>query len=248
MLVNTAKGGAVAQQEGKEAKGVEAVERALKILDCFGVGARDLSLADIARLTGEYKSTILRLIVSLERFGYVVRDDSGRYRLGASLWRLGAAYRDGFDLTELVRPEVLHLSQATNETASFYIREGDHRVCLFRAEPARSIRHSVTVGGLMPLDRGATGRLIKAFTGDASDGALAIRTAGHVVSLGERDPEVAAVAVPVLAADGRMLGALAVSGLDTRFTPDLQQALLRELSGSQQRLGERLGRDGGAGL
>lgn len=239
---------AVAQHQSGEAKGVEAVERALKILDCFGPGQRDLSLADIARQTGEYKSTILRLIVSLERYGYVVRDDSGRYRLGASLWRLGASYRDGFDLTELVRPEVLHLSQVTNETASFYIREGDHRVCLFRAEPARSIRHSVTVGGLMPLDRGATGRLIQAFSGDTSDRAAAIRAAGHVVSLGERDPEVAAVAVPVLAADGRLLGALAVSGLVTRFTPDLQRNLLRELTGSRQRLAERLGHDGGPGF
>lgn len=239
---------AVAQQQTGEAKGVEAVERALKILDCFGPGQRDLSLADIARQTGEYKSTILRLIVSLERFGYVIRDDTGRYRLGATLWRLGACYRDGFDLTELVRPEVLSLSQTTNETASFYIREGDHRVCLFRAEPARSIRHSVTVGGLMPLDRGATGRLIKAYTGDTSDAAAAIRAAGHVVSLGERDPEVAAVAVPVLAADGRMLGALAVSGLVTRFTPDLQGSLMRELGESQQRLAERLGRDAGPGF
>lgn len=230
--------------QSAEPKGVEAVERALKILDCFGPDRRDLSLAEISRLTGEYKSTILRLIVSLERFGYLIRDDSGRYRLGASLWRLGATYRDGFDLTEMVRPEVLHLSQVTNETASFYIREGDHRVCLFRAEPSRSIRHSVTVGALMPLNRGATGRLIAAYTGLASDEAAAIRQAGHVISLGERDPEVAAVAVPVLAADGRMLGALAVSGLVTRFTPDLQHRLLGALSDSRQRLAERLGHDG----
>ena len=71
---------------------VEAVDRALSILDAFHEGADELSLAALARATGLYKSTILRLLATLEGRGYVLRTQAGRYRLGAAVWRLGSLY------------------------------------------------------------------------------------------------------------------------------------------------------------
>lgn len=223
-----------------DAKGVEAVDRALQILDCFAPDTAELALADIARMSGLYKSTILRLLVSLERFGYIVRTEGGRYRLGPATWRLGATYRQSFDLSEIMRPELKILSDATGETASYYIREGDSRVCLYRAEPARAIRHSITEGASMPLHQGASGKVLRAFSGHADEGDPAITAAGHAVSLGERDAEVAAVSVPIRGAGGRLLGALAVSGLITRFGPDRLPALTAALTEAQQRLAEKI--------
>lgn len=219
-----------------EARGVDAVDRALQIMESFGPGARELSLADLARATGLYKSTILRLAASLERYGYVVRGESGRYRLGPTTWRLGATYRQGFDLAEVIRPELKLLSDATNETASFYIREGDSRICLYRSEPVRAIRHSIREGASMPLDRGASGKVLLAFSGRPDEGDPAIREQGFAVSLGERDPEVAAIAVPVRAGSGRLLGALAVSGLVTRFGEENHALLKAALFESRDRL------------
>jgi DNA-binding IclR family transcriptional regulator len=110
---------------------VEAVERALAVLEAFHT-ERPMTLGEIAAATGFYKSTILRLAASLERFGYLVREKSGAFRLGPALWRLGSIYRGGFDLGEAIRPELRRLAETTGETASFYIREGRSRVCLFR--------------------------------------------------------------------------------------------------------------------
>jgi DNA-binding IclR family transcriptional regulator len=219
-----------------DAKGVDAVDRALTILDCFGPETQALSLAELARMTGLYKSTILRLAASLESFGYIVRGEDGRFRLGPSTWRLGATYRLGFDLSAIMRAELTRLSQETQETASYYIREGDRRICLFRAEPSRSIRHSIVEGAPMPLDKGASGKVLLAFS-DAPPPAFAgIREVGYAVSQGERDPEVAAVAVPVLSRGGRLLGALSVSGLVTRFTDDRLPDLVAALRASQANL------------
>ena len=80
---------------------VEAVERALTILEAFREGEEALSLAALAEKTGFYKSTILRLAASLERFGYLARTPTGLYRLGPSLWRLGSLYRRSFDPVNL---------------------------------------------------------------------------------------------------------------------------------------------------
>src|ERR1700761_304535 len=79
----------------RKAQGVNAVERALAVLDAFhGEGSR--GLAELAKATELAKPTILRLLVSLERSGYVVRLSDGRYQLGAKLMQLGATYRGNF--------------------------------------------------------------------------------------------------------------------------------------------------------
>jgi DNA-binding IclR family transcriptional regulator len=219
-----------------EPKGVEAVERALGLLECFTPETPTLALADLSRASGLYKSTILRLAVSLQRFGYLVRGEDGRFRLGPAAWRLGAVYREAFELADILRPELHRLAARTGETASCYVREGDRRVCLVREEPDRAIRHAVREGTILPLDKGAAGRVLLAHGGGGTEADRAIRAAGHAVSLGERDPEVASIAVPLLASTGKVDAALALSGLVTRFGEERQPALLAALKEAQARL------------
>ena len=73
---------------------VEAVERALSILEAFVDNEPSLSLAAIARHTGFNPSTILRLSASLMRFGYLRRLSDGRYSLGPAPLQLGTLYRN----------------------------------------------------------------------------------------------------------------------------------------------------------
>jgi len=223
-----------------EAKGVESVDRALKILDCFSAETQEISLADLSRATDFYKSTILRLTTSLERFGYLVRGDSGLFRLGPTAWRIGSCYRQSFNLADILRPELKVLCEATNETASFYIREGNSRICLYRFEPSRAIRHSISEGASMPLDRGASGKLISAYSGEQSNNSKDIRHDGYVISLGERDPEVAAVSVPLIRKSGDLVGALAISGLISRFDDEACEFHVSALLESQKRLTDQL--------
>jgi DNA-binding IclR family transcriptional regulator len=194
---------------------VESVERALSVLEAFADGTSRLTLAELSRRTGLYPSTLLRLAASLERFGHLSRGEDGLFRLGPATLRLGTLYRAGFDLAAHVRPALARLVAATGETAAFYVREGERRVVLFREEPARAIRFSLAEGAVLPLERGAAGAVLRA------GGALA-----HAVSLGERDPELAAVAAPVFGEGGRFLGALGISGPLARFEGATQAALL----------------------
>ena len=52
-------------------------------------GDAGLSLKEVADRSGINKATILRLSVSLEKFGHITRDSEGLFHLGPSLWRLG---------------------------------------------------------------------------------------------------------------------------------------------------------------
>jgi len=215
---------------------VEAVERALTILGAFQADKPELTLADIAAATGFYKSTILRLAGSLERFGYLIREPNGAFRLGPSLWRLGSIYRHGFDLGDAIRPELRHLVDATQETASFYVREEDTRVCLFRQNSPQAARHHLDEGTQLPMSAGASAHVLAAYSSASGAKAASIKAQGYSVSLGERDPHVAAVAVPVFDIAARFRGALAISGLISRFNKTAQARALAQLKASAKRL------------
>jgi len=215
---------------------VEAVERALTILDAFAADKSELTLAELAAATGFYKSTILRLSGSLERFGYLIREPSGAFRLGPSLWRLGSIYRHGFNLGDAIRPELHRLVEATHETASFYVRDDKTRVCLFRHNSPQAARHHLDEGSRLPMDAGASAHVLAAYSGATGNKAKSVRTQGYCVSLGERDPDVAAVAVPIFDSGAHFHGALAISGLISRFDKAARGAALAELKASAQRL------------
>jgi len=215
---------------------VEAVERALAILGAFRPGRPRLTLAELAGATGFYKSTILRLAGSLERFGYLSRGADGTYGLGPAPARLGAIYRAGFSLGDVIRPELRRLVEASGETASFYVRDGDKRVCLYRHNSPHAARHHLDEGAQLPMNAGASAHVLKAFGAKTEARYGNLRERGYYVSLGERDPHVAAVAVPVFDAAGSLHGALALSGLLSRFDDKARKKAVPLLQGSARRL------------
>jgi DNA-binding IclR family transcriptional regulator len=221
------------------------VERALAILAAFADGAQALTLGELARATGLYKSTILRLIASLERHGYVRRLPDGRYAVGPEPLRLARAYQASFRLADAVVPVLERLAERSGETASFYVREADERVCLHRVEANRVVRVSVHEGDRFPLDRGASGRVLLAFGGGPGRALDEVRRGFCALSTGERDPETAAVACPVFGPGNTLLGALNVSGPRVRLTEARQRQLKSMLLAEAIALSNALGAEKG---
>lgn len=195
-------------------KGVAAVSRALAVLESFSDGARTLTLGEIAAQTHLHKSTILRLIESLKLFGHLVQLSDGSYRLGPTLLHLGHLYQHSFQLDDHVVPVLRQLARETEESASFYVRDGDKRVCLFRVDSPRSLRDHVQVGEIMPLARaGAAGRVLVAFARKPPwNEKLPMATVGALTS------ETAGLSIPIFDRYDVMLGALTLSGPKTRFS------------------------------
>jgi len=209
-----------AVEHQKKANRVEAVERALSLLQCFRAQGEGLSLAQLAQRSALSKATILRLCGSLIRKGFLHRDGRGIFVLGRELQRLGHLSRADIGLADLIRPVLRDLAESAEETSSFYVQDGEMRLCLFRHNSPRSARHHLEEGSRHPLDRGAAGVLLSAFGGAEGSEAEQARKHGWVISIGSRNAELAAVAVPLVNMDGHVLGALTVSGLIGRFTTE----------------------------
>ncbi|MBZ9606007.1 IclR family transcriptional regulator [Phyllobacterium chamaecytisi] len=222
---------------------VEAVERAIALLQCFEEPGEALTLSVLSQRSGLYKSTILRLAGSLLHTGFMDKGADGRYLLGPELRRLGELSRSKFTLEALIRPVLRHLTTITQETASFYVRDGDERVCLYRENSPRSARHHLEEGTRHPLDHGAAGVLLTWYgmTAD-SERAVELRETGSIVSKGGRDEDLAAVAVPIVNRHGELIGSLSVSGLISRFSDERINSARKLLKESAEALKPRLPR------
>lgn len=216
--------------------GVDAVGRALAILKAFGAERTAMTLTEIAEATDLYKSTVLRLAASLEADGFLIRGPDRLFRPGPELWRLGALYQRGLDLGEVIRPALRRLVEATGETASFYVADGDERICLYRVNSPRSVRHHLEEGQRLPIDRGAAGRVLTAYRESSDPAGKKIRDRGFYVSIGERDPEVAAAAVPLVDVHGKLRGALSLSAIRTRFDADARKTAVDALKSEAKAL------------
>ena len=220
-------------------RGVAAVDRAVSILRAMSAQASPISLADLARATGLYKSTALRLIASLERASLVARCSDGNYVLGTYAYQLGQAYEGTHHLVDVLRPILAQLVERGSESASFHVyNNSDTRLCILRIDSHHSTLDSIRTGDLLPLDRGAAGKLLSAFHGKAL-----VPTASNVaaLSIGERDPHCAAVAVAVFDSSNDIVGAISLSGPRERFTAESIAAMTEQCCVAAARATELFG-------
>lgn len=223
--------------------GVGAVDRAFQLLEAFNEQDYSLTLADLARRTGLYKSTILRLADSLQRAGYLKRLADGSFQVGPTPLRLGAIYQRQCRTSEHVPAVLREVVAATSECASFYIRDGEHAVCLHRVDSPRMIRDAIREGDRLPIAKGAAPHVLRAFSGDEGEKCDRVRADWFCASFGEYDPEIAALSVPVLGVDRRLIGALTISGPRYRFENSGIKGSLPALAASAKKLTAVFGGD-----
>jgi DNA-binding IclR family transcriptional regulator len=220
-----------------ETVGVRAVERAADILVCLGKA--ELRLSEISRDVGLNKATVFRMLVSLERKGFVAKDDkSGRYSLDWRLWELysGAPYRSR-GLIKNAYPLMEKLWEHTGETITLYVRKGLDRLCISELPSLHPLKYTAGVGVTVPLHAGSPGKLLLAYmsseelaevldmiemislTGKTitSRSVLrkelqVIREQGWATSFGERIEGVSSLSVPVTDREDRVVASLNILG------------------------------------
>lgn len=195
-------------------RSVSAAERTMMILNAFLVDKGPLSLSDLEQRTGLFKSVILRYMITLIRENMVRKNADGSYQLGTKVLSLAHRYEQSVDYLEIIKPALQRLVAATRETASFYVREGESRICLFRQNSPHSLRVSLRQGDTVPLDDTSTGQVLRhAEAQPIVDGGYIRQTAGLI------DPLTTSISTPVFGARDALLGALTLSGPIGRFVP-----------------------------
>ncbi|MEX1031387.1 MAG: IclR family transcriptional regulator [Paenibacillaceae bacterium] len=222
---------------------VRAVERALDILLCF-TNESDLGLTELASRVGLHKSTVHRLLASLEGKGFIIRDPaSEKYKLGYRVWELSANLMQSDDMSVALLPEMERLRDVVGETISLYVRDGHERIRIQAVQSRQAVRRVAPVGARLPLVVGASSKILVAYADKANQDELLeeiswpegmnrkafvkqlahILEVGYATSIEEREPGAAAVAAPIYNRTGEVVAALSVSGPANRLTADKMQ-------------------------
>ena len=221
---------------------VTAVARAMAILDAFRANETSVTLSELARRTTLHKTTVLRIARTMAAARYLVQLTDGSWRLGPKAGWIGARYQTTFDGSTRIESILRNLSNATGESAIYYIREEDSRICVVRVDGPNTKHRHVRVGEAVPLPHGAVGRVLLAFSGEPGMPYDAIRRSGYHMTLGERDPLVGSIACPVFGLNSVLLGCIALSGPVKRFTRASSARYLRALRKAATELTYQLGR------
>jgi DNA-binding IclR family transcriptional regulator len=126
---------------------VPAVERAIRILSLLKTEKREMTIAEISVATGWNKSSIYKLLLTLDHYGLLARDPvTKRYSLGVALMEYGRAVLNGFDIQHAAKPSLKALAQYSGESVAVSILRGAKMTLVEVEESTAQIRIALAVG------------------------------------------------------------------------------------------------------
>lgn len=228
-------------QAGDHRQRLQSLQRGVSLLRVFTSSRPEWGLTELAQDLQLNKTIVHRIVRTFEDEGFLARRD-GKYILGPALLDLSSAILNSIDLRQVARPVIERLSAETGETVFLTVVRGDRSVCVEKVESHQRMRLTLDIGGHYPLYAGASNKVLLAFLNSNEQervltGPLeaitdktpqdpkslrqelaSIREAGWCTTTGELTPHATAVAVSVRDPLGEVVGALSISGPESRLT------------------------------
>lgn len=244
---------------------VNSVDKAARILLRLARSGA-ATVADLSRDMELARSTVYKILVTMERHGFVERNPTrGDYHLGLRLMELGHRAQEETDLFAVVHPHLTALSNETGETVHFTVLDELEVLYVDCVESTRRLRTYSVIGVRAPLHATAVGKAILAYARqDLLDRLLSgpleritdntitdpaellrelerTRERGYSVDDRENDPDIRCVGAPVVDSSGFAYASLSVSGPSERLTPERSGELGRSVIESAARIAGRAG-------
>jgi DNA-binding IclR family transcriptional regulator len=241
---------------------VGSVSRAIALLGALGQHPEGQGVGQLARTIGVNVSTASRLLATLEQGGLVRRSGRGPYLLGLRLLALADAVSDGLEVRDIAAPVLRELVAATGETATLSVPGAEAAITVDFVSGPGAVVSRARLGRPSVPHATAVGKVLLAFDRDhaqpaaplasytertiAEPAALAreldaVRRRGWAQAVGERDPDLNAVAAPVFARDGSLAAIVGVQGPAGRLTRARMRELRDELLAAATRVTAALG-------
>ncbi|MVA26721.1 IclR family transcriptional regulator (plasmid) [Agrobacterium vitis] len=142
------------------------VGKALSLLESLSLLNNDAGLTDIARLCELDKATTRRLLVELEKHGFVEQDqESRKYRIGSAPVRLARIREARYPFLRTAIPIVKELAEASQETVHLSEFTGGRVATIHVEDSPRAHRVIVEIGSYLPFHATASGLAYLAFSG-----------------------------------------------------------------------------------
>lgn len=223
---------------------VQSIERGFAVLHAFDDKDPNPSLAEVATKTDLSRPAVRRILLTLQRLGYVTSTGT-RWSLTPRVLSIGQHYTASHTLVDSALPKLVEIADHTRESASLGVLDGTEVVYAARVPVRRIMSINVSVGTRVPAYATSMGRALLAWSPrervdaviaetsfekltsttidnpDAFRAELAqVRNQGYAMASAELEEGLISIAAPVFDPAGRAVGVLACSTSTGRHTLD----------------------------
>jgi IclR family acetate operon transcriptional repressor len=245
---------------------VGSVARATALLDALAESESGLGVNELARRIGVNASTASRLLGTLQEAGLVERVSvGGPYRLGLKLVALSDRVLAQLDVRQRARPLLARLVEETGETATLSVPGGEEAITVDFVPSASSVVSMARVGRPSVPHATAAGKVMLAFAPGAGgsggrdrelvaftertitdlaeleEDLAGVRERGYGEAIGEREPDLAALAAPVFGRGGELAAIIGIQGPASRLPAGTRRTLRGPLLDAAAELSRALG-------
>lgn len=249
----------------RAANSIQSIQRAAALMRCFTEADPELGVTELSQRTGLHKSTVSRILSTLQREGFVGQNPAtGRYRLGIGLISLAGVALGRVDVRSAAYYHLDALVESTQETVNLAILDGGECVIVDSRSSPKPLRYTSWIGRRLPLHCTANGKVLLAGLDEqrrrlllvfplrrytpgtiVAETALAAELArvearGYASAEGEFEEGYCAVAVPIVDSRGHTVASLSVSGPSLRMERATLAGYVDQLSQASARISTEL--------
>lgn len=230
---------------------IRAVDRALNVLLCFSRDTPALTMTQIAESVGLNKSTVHRLLATLESRRFLERDpETGVYKLGIRMLQMAYLTLEGNDLRKVATPYLQRLCKQFGETVNLAVLDDTDVLFLDVNESPQRVKLAASIGQRLPAFSTASGKAILAYLPVEEvrhilakgmpqhtpytitspekyfENLAQIRQQGYAISTQEYEEGINVISAPIFDEGDRPIGSISIAGPTYR----LPQEKLIEIS------------------
>ena len=241
------------------------VVRSMDILNLF-INHSELSFQEIITLSGMPKTSVYRMLATLEEMGFLEKGSDAKYRLGLLFLKFGHLVSIRLDIRKIAYPFMHALHQETKEAINLILREGNETIYIEKIDTLQKVRLYTAIGRRSPLYAGACPRAILSFLPDAEiDAYLAAvelkpiangtitdrdklyetihqaRAEGCTISHSELENYTSAVAAPIYNNAGEVIAGLSIAGIEANYQGENIEAFKEKVKKAAYEISKQLG-------
>jgi DNA-binding IclR family transcriptional regulator len=246
---------------------IQALDRALQIVDLFDEQTRELKITEISVRMGLHKSTVHSLLKTLQMHGYIDQEgESGKYRLGMKLVEKGQLLLQHLDIRGVAKRHLKALSAVTGQTVHLVILDGSEGVYIDKVEGEKAAIRYSRIGRRVSLHSSAVGKVLAAFRppdelagilrdyrfNRQTDRTIAnekdflaeleqVRKQGIAFDREENEPGVRCAAAPIFDHTGQVIAAMSVSTMTANLSEEQLERIIPLLQNETRQISKRLG-------
>jgi IclR family transcriptional regulator, KDG regulon repressor len=250
----------------KERYLINSILRASNILKCFSGDKTHFKITELARHLGLDRSTTYRILLSLEKAGFVEKDETGTYSLGLAAFEIGNAYLMQTDLIQVSKPIMADLASKVQETVHLAVLSDIEIVYVDKVDSPRTLGVISKLGQRGPLHCTSLGKTLLAFQPEDEQARIIqrirmnpftsrtittkprlieelriIKKQGYALDRREIEEDVECIGAPILNHFGNVIAALSISGPQKKIGTPREKQFIHDVVKAAALISSKMG-------